>query len=182
MTVKICFADSDSDLRQILALQKLNLRSTRSAQEEAEQGFVTVMHDFELLKLMNTAARHVIAKDGDKVIGYALAMTRGFRHRIAALESMFTMLDKIVFGGKTFSDVPYIVMGQVCVDRDYRGKSVFREMYKLYFSTYKPLFKYIITEVAVRNTRSLNAHLHLGFEEIYRYEEPGVEEWIVLKY
>jgi GNAT superfamily N-acetyltransferase len=182
MSVKICFAVSDSDLEQILTLQKLNLRHIRSSEEEAEQGFVTVIHDFELLKLMNTTARHVIARDGDKVIGYALAMTREFRDQIAALESMFAMLDKIVFEGKTFSEVPYMVMGQICVDSNYRGKGVFREMYNLYFSTYKPLFKNIITEVAVRNTRSLNSHLHLGFEEIYRYEESGVEEWVVLKY
>jgi hypothetical protein len=57
---------------------KINL----SEDEIEVEGFVTVMHDFDILKKMNKACAHSIAKDGNKVAGYALAMTRDFRDEI----------------------------------------------------------------------------------------------------
>ena len=85
---------------------------------------------------MNTVTKHIIAKDEDKVIGYALAMTREFRYLITALESMFAMLDKIVFEEKIVSEVPFMVMGQICVDSNYRGKGIFRKFFCQNFKAY----------------------------------------------
>jgi GNAT superfamily N-acetyltransferase len=131
---------------------------------------------------MNSDAQHIIAKDGEKVVGYALAMTKRFRDKITVLKSMFDLLDGLVVNGLPLGDEKYIVMGQICVDYDYRGKGIFQGMYHKYFEVYKPVYQSIITEIAARNTRSLRAHLNIGFKEIHRYVEPGVEEWIVVKY
>ncbi|MBK9735638.1 MAG: GNAT family N-acetyltransferase [Saprospiraceae bacterium] len=182
MDIKYLTASDDYDLRQILTLQQSNLRLTKSPEIEAEQGFVTVKHEYSLLKDMNDEAPHILAKDGDKVVGYALGMTRKFKDKVAVLRPMFELLDGLLFDGKRLGDLDYIVMGQICIDEAYRGKGIFRGLYDLYFQIYKPIFGFVVTEVAARNTRSLKAHLNVGFKEIYRYDETGFEEWIVIIY
>ncbi|NJO04055.1 MAG: hypothetical protein HC880_22410 [Bacteroidia bacterium] len=46
----------DDELKAILELQKVNLRSALSSEQQARQGFLTVGHDLELLRQMNAAA------------------------------------------------------------------------------------------------------------------------------
>lgn len=182
MVIEYSTVNKNDELIQILSLQQQNLRHKNSFEEEQEQGFVTVRHDFELLKKMNEIIPHVIAKDIDKVIGYALVMSKHFRHQIPELQSMFDLLDTLIIHGKKLGTENFIVMGQICIDKDYRGKGIFQGLYKHYFDLYKPIYKYIITEVAERNVRSLQAHFKVGFKEVHRYDEPGIETWVVLIY
>jgi len=180
MDINFTTAQNDIDLTQILELQTNNLRHTKSLEIEKVQGFVTVVHTLDLLREMNNEAKHIIAKDGEKVVGYALAMTKLFRNKIPALQSMFNLLDSLEIDGSLLKDSPYLVMGQICVHEQYRGLGVVKGMYEKYFEIHKPIFHRVITEIAARNTRSIGAHLNVGFKEIYRYDEPGVEEWVVV--
>jgi GNAT superfamily N-acetyltransferase len=175
-------ATTTDELDRILSLQKENLRHKKDAEEEQEHGFVTVQHDIELLAKMNQITPHVIAKHGDKVKGYALAMSTHFRNEIPVLHSMFELLDNLTVRGKKLGTENFLVMGQICIEKAYRGKGIFQGLYSHYFHLYRPKFTYIITEVAERNVRSLQAHLRVGFKEVYRYEEPGFETWVVLVY
>lgn len=52
----------DEDLPGILALQQANLKQFLPQGELIEQGFVTVQHNFPLLKNLNDTERHIIAK------------------------------------------------------------------------------------------------------------------------
>ena len=85
-----------SELEQILILQKTNLPQSLSENEQQSEGFVTVHHDFDLLKRMNDACPHTIAKDGDKVVGYALSMHPKFGNEIEVLVPMFTEIEKAI--------------------------------------------------------------------------------------
>lgn len=171
---------NDDELQQILALQADNLRHRNNLEIENEQGFVTLKHDFELLKLMNNVTPHIIAKDNDRVVGYILAMPKTYRNFNSSLDLMFDFLDTMTYNNQSFIDLNYLVMGQICIDKNYRGKGIFKGLYSYYFKYYLPTFACIVTEVASRNKRSLNAHLNIGFEVIHIYDEPGVEEWVVL--
>jgi GNAT superfamily N-acetyltransferase len=182
MNIQLGIITSDDELHQIIILQQKNLRQHRSEEIENAQGFVTVVHDMALLRSMNEKAAHVVAKDGDKVVGYALAMTRDFKLLIPALVPMFDLLENIMVDGQKVGSSDFLVMGQICIDEQYRGKGIFQQLYTYYFDRYKPIYGKIITEVAVRNARSLKAHLNIGFEEIHRYDEPGVEDWVVIMY
>ncbi len=182
MEIQFTTASGMEDFEQILQLQKENMRLSKSALEEQEQGFVTVKHDLSILAEMNIEAQHIIAKDGNEIIGYALAMTRNFKDKIPILKSMFELLDNLEYKGNRIGDTDYIVMGQICIAKEYRGTGIFPGMYKLYFELYKPRYGCIITEVAARNVRSLKAHLNCGFEVIHSYIEDGFEEWIVVRY
>jgi len=149
---------SEEELHQILALQKKNAFTAISSKEKQNEGFVTVSHSYELLKQMNDACQHIIAKDGALVVGYALAMLPSFRNEIPLLVAMFETAD-VVLSGKN-----YIVMGQICIAKSHRQKGIFKGMYQHYKKELQNKFDGLITEVATVNQRSLNAHKSIGFE------------------
>jgi L-amino acid N-acyltransferase YncA len=173
-------ANSKSDLEGILTLQKANLAKGLSREEIESQGFVTVSHTYELLKKLNDYEKHVIAKDGEKVAGYLLAMTQDTKHDIPVLIPMFGIFDSIIYRGKKVSEYNYLVVGQVCIDKAYRGQGILDHSYEKYREMYKGKYDFAITEIASTNTRSLKAHSRIGFKEIHSYVDPENTTWIVV--
>jgi hypothetical protein len=168
------------ELRQIIALQQCNLPERLSEDERQKEGFVTVRHDLDILTRMHEKYPHAIAKDGDKVVGYALVMTKDFRDQIPVLIPMFAQIDGLVYKGKSLIKTPYFVMGQVCIEKAYRGKGVFRGLYHTLKEHLSPSFTLVVTEVAKRNPRSLNAHYQVGFEILSEYTSEIHEEWVII--
>lgn len=180
MPIRYTQVSQDIEIQQILDLQQLNLPKNISKEEALEQGFVTVEHDFPLLKKMNDLAPSIIAKDGEKVIGYCLAMLVELKNDVPILVPMFEMIEKIDYQGKKLSDFPYIAMGQVCVDKNYRGLGVFDGMYQAMKYYFDNQYDRVITEVALRNTRSMKAHQRVGFRNVYGYTAPDGENWAIV--
>ena len=149
---------------QILELQKLNLPESISKKEKTEEGFVTVSHSMELLERMNNLCPHIIAKESEMVVGYALCMHPRFKTSIPVLIPMFKEIEKVLPKNDSF-----IIMGQICIRKSHRKKGVFRRLYRKMKEVTAPDFKYIITEVDRENTRSLEAHLAIGFKELAAY-------------
>ena len=170
---------NDADIEQILALQSKNLPKNISKQEALEQGFVTVEHNFSLLKQMNTLAPSVIAKSQEGVVGYCLAMLTDFQQDVPVLVPMFEMFSHIRYDEKKLADYSYIVMGQVCIDKAYRGQGLFEKMYLHLKECYCNHYQLLITEVATRNTRSMKAHTRLGFEVVHEYMD-DTDTWAVV--
>jgi predicted GNAT superfamily acetyltransferase len=168
------------DLKGILSLQKNNLASGLSVDEIQSQGFVTVNHTYELLKDLNDREKHIIAKDDDNVIGYVLAMTKQSRFDIPVLIPMFEAFDKMKYNNKAVTDHNFIIVGQVCIDKQYRGQGVFDKCYEKYREYYRDKYDFAITEIAASNTRSLQAHKRIGFREIDSYVAPDKTEWVVV--
>lgn len=168
MKIRYTRASSDNELQQILDLQKKNSISSIHRHEQEKEGFVTVSHSFEILKEMNDACAHIIAKDGDVVVGYALVMLQKFRDQISILSAMFETATELL-GNKKF-----LAMGQVCVSKPYRGKGIFRGMYQFYREELQNDFDCLLTEVATSNQRSLNAHLSVGFKILKTQTTDGI--------
>jgi ribosomal protein S18 acetylase RimI-like enzyme len=158
MPVSFEVASSQSDLNQILDLQQMNHATALSAEDAARDGFVTVKHTLDLLTKMNSAAPQVIAKDKDAVVGYALVMLRSFESMIPVLQPMFERLSGITHHGKRITDHTFYVMGQICVDANYRGQGVFDGMYLKHRELYSRQYDLCATSVAIRNHRSMRAH------------------------
>jgi GNAT superfamily N-acetyltransferase len=179
--IQISNANTDEDLRGILSLQNENHFSNVTPQEALSQGFVTVKHDFENLKNISGTYRHVIAKDDNTVVGYALVMLKEYGSQVHELVSMFKLLDNIMYHGISIGSTKYMVMGQVCVDKQYRGQNIFYALYEKLQEDMKKDFQFIITEIANRNTRSMKAHAKVGFETIHNYIDPDTNEnWNVV--
>ena len=171
MAINYTTPASAHDLQLILDLQKANHPSNISAEVLAQQGFVTVQHSLQLLSEMNEAAPQVIAKEGNKLAGYALVMLTSFHDMVPVLIPMFQTLKTLHYKGRSLSQYKYYVIGQVCVAEEYRGRGIFEGMYQKHKELYSGQFDLCITEVATRNPRSVRAHHKVGFETIHTFTD-----------
>jgi ribosomal protein S18 acetylase RimI-like enzyme len=174
MKVQYTRASSKNELLQILELQKKNAITSVDKKEQENEGFVTLSHSYEILKQMNDACPHIIAKDGDLVVGYALVMLKEFRDKISILSAMFETATELL------GDKKYLAMGQVCISKQYRKQGVFKGMYQFYKEELENDFDCLLTEVATNNQRSLNAHLNVGFKILKTQNTDGVSWELII--
>lgn len=179
MGVQYGTVTSENELHQILSLQRENHASSLSESRASIDGFVTVMHSFQLLKEMNEVAPQVIAKDGERVIGYALVMLRSFAGMIPVLQPMFDLLAMIKYGKRCITDYSFYVMGQICIDNSYRGSGVFDALYQKHKEIHRDAFDLCVTSVSTRNKRSMRAHKRVGFREVNTFRD-ATDEWCIL--
>jgi len=169
MNIQYTISKTTDELLQILTLQEMNLKSSVASTEIVQEGFVTVHHDLDLLTRMNDACPHIIAKDGNKVVGYALSMTENFKDEVSVLRPMFSELE-----GNNIQN--FITMGQICVSKTHRKQGIFRGLYEAMKKASHPTYYTIVTEVDATNNRSLGAHYAVGFEKICTYHSLG-QDW-----
>lgn len=177
--VSICLAETEADLQGILDLQKENLLQNISETEKNEQGFVRVQHNLELLESLNSIEPHIIAKDGDYVAAYFLAMTKMSRNDVPMLVPMFEQFDELYYQGKKVSEYNYMAVGQVCVSKNYRGQGLFFNCYEAYRKAFEQNYNFAITEISISNARSLKAHQKVGFEVIHTFKDE-YETWAIV--
>ena len=177
--VEVGLSRAPEDLDAILRLQRANLERTVGPDEAARDGFVTVVHTREILEHMHALAPSIAARAGDELVGYALAMPLECAPEIPVLDPMFVQLEVMEYQGKPLRSHRMYVMGQACVARSHRGTGVFDALYAGHREHYAGRFDLLVTEVAVRNARSLRAHLRVGFVTVGHYMGGG-EEWAVV--
>ena len=113
--------------------------------------------------------------------GYAIAVLPNARHFVPELASLFDQIDKLSYDGQPVSQLPYYVMGQVCVADGYRGQGLFDQLYAHHRTIYGGDYQLLITDISARNTRSIRAHERVGFRPLREFYEPGAgETWIVV--
>lgn len=171
---------SEAELQQILDLQTRNLPDKISLEEKSAEGFVTIRHDLAILKAMNAPYPHVVARSNGQIVGFALVMLRQFERKIPFLIPMFELINSLEYKGKILGDSNYFIMGQICIEKAFRGKGIFGGLYHALRRQMIPHFPMIITEVASKNSRSIRAHEKVGFQNIKTYSTEDGEEWKVL--
>ena len=154
------------EINGILSLQKENLKSLISNEEAGQEGFVTAEYSLELLQKMHAESPSVIAKDADKVVGYALVTTKAVMPHHDLLSDFFRVIQQLQYKGFPVKDTSYVVIGQLCVAKNYRGMGLVKQLYSYFKETLKHRFDFCLTDVAQTNPRSLKAHLKTGFTVI----------------
>lgn len=167
------------ELSQVLELQSANLKQHLSPAEKEQEGFVTLQHSLGVLSLMHAMQPSVIAVDEGKVVGYALVMDPGCRALVPLLDPMFAILDTLSFRERPVTAYRFYIMGQVCIDKAYRGLGVFAGLYHKHRDLFSQHYELVITEISSLNTRSLKAHEKIGFREIHRHTD-NADEWVVV--
>jgi L-amino acid N-acyltransferase YncA len=173
------FEANDDYLHQILELQRKNLKINLSPLEIVNEGFVTLQYRFDVLKKLHEETPHLVVHTDDKVIGYALAMPRHYGHIFPELDSMFQTIDGELLKKLPALSAEYLVMGQICIAKEFRGMGLFQQIYDVYLKKYKAQFGYVVTEIARMNARSLTAHKKVGFQEVATHTEDDGVEWII---
>lgn len=176
----ITAATTSDHLQGIIALQRANLPKYISKREKEEEGFVTCEHTLEQLERMNKPHGHTIAINQGQVIGYVLTMTRECRDEVAVLKPMYKIIDALSYHEQSVLTTGYVVMGQVCIRKGYRGQGLFAALYEGMRERLSPYYPLCITEVSQHNVRSLKAHANQGFELLHRYTAPDGHPWDII--
>lgn len=169
----------EGELVQINKLNQQNLKTNLSPEEQQQQGFVTWLYSLSLLRQIHNLSPSIIVKDDDKVVGYALVtpVEAGSFH--PDLQTMINNLEPLIYKDKPLSSYSYYIMGQVCIDKNYRGKGIFNMLFQKHKEMYKHKYELLVTEISTSNYRSQRAHEKVGFKTIHTYKD-SLDEWNVV--
>ena len=81
------------------------------------------------------------------------------------LNHLINEFDSQIYNDNKLSDENYIVVGQLCLDKEYRGMGYVEKMYSLFRKTYIS-HSYCLTAVDLKNKRSSAIHKKCGFVRI----------------
>ena len=175
----ICLATTDREIQEIRDLQKINLKDNVAAENRLSDGFLTAKYEFDFLKAMNDLTPAIIAKQNGVVVGYALAADRSLLVQHPLLKDLGKQINKIPFGGKFVGDFDYLVVGQLCVAKEVRGRGLAKDLYAKFKATYENRYPFAVTDVDRENLASLKTHLKVGFQVISMLQY-GNSNWHVI--
>jgi L-amino acid N-acyltransferase YncA len=178
--VRIKLAQEVSELEGILALQRRNLKRCLSESEAEEQGFLIAEYNLAYLQQMQAQRPSVVAVDDGRVVGYALVVTQEVRKGLPFISDLFDEIDRISYRGTLLAGTDYVVVGQLCVDKDYRGQGLVDRLYGCFRASLDDRYHCGVTDIARANRRSLKAHQKVGFEVIHAIEYEGLTWDVVL--
>ena len=178
--VSIKLAQEVTELEGILALQRRNLKRCLSESEAEEQGFLIAEYDLAYLQQMQAQRPSVVAVDNGRVVGYALVVTQEVRKGLPFISDLFDEIDQTFYQGKPLAGTDYVVVGQLCVDKDYRGQGLVDRLYGCFRQSLEGCYRCAVTDIARANRRSLKAHQTVGFEVIHAIEYGGLTWDVVL--
>lgn len=170
----------EKELQGIRQLQEDNLKKNLSANEAEKEGFVSAEYTLDFLQQMHHACPSIIAKDGDTIAGYALVAVQTIKHHHSLLEDLFNVIDATLYKGVTLKNTRYVVVGQLCIAKNYRGIGLVKKLYDFYKAELCNQFDYAITDVAQNNPRSLKAHQKAGFEVVETLSYGGIDWFVIL--
>ena len=128
---------------------------------------------------MNEQHPHIIVKDENIVVGYALVALKEAQVFHKDLNVMMHHLETLQYKNKSLQQYKFYVMGQICIDENYRGRGVFQLLYQHHKKLFEHNFDFVVTEISTSNTRSMRAHEKIGFKTIHTYKD-ALDEWNVV--
>jgi ribosomal protein S18 acetylase RimI-like enzyme len=176
--VEIQLAKTSEELIEVLVLQQANLRKNISDEEATTQGFLMAEYDLAFLELLHKNSPGILAKVGEKVIGYSLVALPDTARHHPLLADLVENIERCKYDGKAVTN--YAIVAQLCVSKDYRGQNLVQKLYGAFRDHYANRYMYCVTDVAQANHRSLKAHQKRGFQVIDTLAYGGIGWNIVL--
>lgn len=174
-------AKSQHDLEAILTLQRQNLRQFLTEEERNDQGFLTASYSLDFLNDMHQASAHIVARDGDKVVGYTLGLTPEFLPLDPVFASYLQAIQTMDWKGKPMLEYSPLIVGQLCVDKNYRGQGLVDGLYQACRAYHAGSFDFLLSDVSSLNPRSFRAHQRVGFQPIAEFPDAFTgETWHIL--
>ena len=157
---------SKEELEQIAQLSAANQVANISAETKEKEGFVSWIYSTEILTRLHAIIPSVITMDGNQLAGYAISLTKDCADVYPSLATMLEYTGSVTYKGRPLSEQSFYIMGQICVDIDYRGQGVVQQLYEFHKKHFSSQYPLLVTEISVNNPRSLKAHKKVGFEII----------------
>lgn len=173
--VDVCQVSSVEEIRMIKALQEANLGRNLSSEDSEREGFVTAEYTVEFLEILHQYCPSIIAKNCvGEVVGYALVVTRDVYGRHDLLTNLIDEIFTIEYKGRPLKGINFVLVGQLCVAKGYRGRGLVPRMYNFFKEALKANnYDCALTDVAESNPRSLKAHHKSGFSTLKTFVYEG---------
>jgi hypothetical protein len=148
-----------NDLNQILKLQEKYHVDNLSEAEKLEKGFVTTRFTVaQLTELIAQEGAFIAITESGQLAAYALSSTWEFFSQWAIFPFMLTRLPSIRYKNEELTTVNSCQYGPVCIDGEFRGKDVLKQLFRVVLVHYKDRFPFICTFINAKNERSAKAH------------------------
>jgi predicted N-acetyltransferase YhbS len=158
-----------ADYPGILELQSANFVANLAA-EERQRGFLSAEFTLSQLAAISGDLGILVARDGNRIIGYLCAHRPGLAPLPAVVEAMLDTCRTAAFSGRLIADTALFVYGPVCVARSHRGRGVLRRLYCTLLARLSGKFEVGVTLVSDDNPHSLEAHVAgLGMADVARF-------------
>ena len=172
---------TSTELAQIAHLSDQNLVTKISAEQKAQEGFVTWEYPLETLQTLHRIIPSVIVMDGEKLAGYAISLTRECVDAYPPLDTDMHHFATLSYKGRPLLDHRVYFMGQICVDLAYRGQGVVKMLYDFHRKAFSDRYDLFVTLISQANPRSFKAHEKVGFKVIgTQHDEESGQEWDVV--
>ena len=157
------------DIPAVLTLLKANHADNVA---DKSNGFVTTnITEEQMAALILNENGVTIAKDGDKIVAFALAASWKFWSVWPFFVNMIKELPKFSFEGESLSTENTYQYGPVCVDSAYRGSGVFEQVFAASLASMQDRYPLMATFINMVNPRSYAAHTRkVGMEEVGRFD------------
>lgn len=172
---------TEQDLLFILDLQQKNLGRNMDEKKKNSQGFVSLETSLKLLKEILAQDNVIIARDEKKVIGYLIILTLEQGKKIHLLNPFIEQFKTVQFEDKPLNEYNHCILGQICIDENYRGKKILEALYQELKKRSANKYDIGISEIGANNPRSLRAHLNkIGLKIVGQYADDGMNWYIVI--
>lgn len=158
------------DIPGISALQEKYHVSTIS-QEDRPDGFVTTLFTYEQFRdLIDKENGLAIACDDDRIVGYAMAASWDYWSEWPLFQHMIKDLPNTRYLGQILNTKNSYQYGPICVDKEYRGKDVFPNLFEFSRTQMSHRYPIMITFINKINPRSYRAHMKLELDVIKEFD------------
>ena len=159
-----------ADIPGVSALQERYHVSTIS-EEDKPDGFVTTLFTEQQFKdLIEKENGLAIACDGDTIVGYAMAASWDYWSEWPLFQHMIKDLPNTTYLDEVLSTSNSYQYGPICVDKKYRGRDVFPNLFELSRQEMMKRYPIMITFINQINPRSYKAHMKLELDVIKEFE------------
>jgi hypothetical protein len=137
---------------------------------DRQQGFLSAEFTLQQVADMAVDLGIIVAVDQARVVGFACASRCDWVGQPPIVTSMVATFDQIRFQGRPLTDYAVFAYGPVCIDLPYRGRGLYRELYRGVQREVSGKYDLGWCFVAEENSRSLRAHVEgLGMSEVGRF-------------
>jgi GNAT superfamily N-acetyltransferase len=158
----------EADFPAIRQINEANLFQNLSLEEAREFGFLTTHITYEFQRQLNKREPFITAKLDGGLIGYLVPLPNYFRDMPEFMD-VYSEDETYIFEGRPVVDYQFIRLGQVVVDKEFRGRGVLRALYEEMKRRYLEKYELVLVWISKYNSSSLLAHQKQGFLHLDEY-------------
>ncbi len=167
-----------SDGPAILELLTKNLYKNLSP-EDRGGGFVIFEPTAQELEKIINDVGIILSFSGNELEGYLMVMSKKLALTFAFEKELLTYAEQLKYQGKFISEYNYILLAQICIAKEARGKGTLKQLHQAMRIMLKDKgYEIGIGEIADTNSKSLGVH---GFMiEVGTYTDSSRIKWHVV--